>query len=171
MAAYLLGTTGGALLTAALAWIVSGLGSPMRPEARVTALAAGALMVGLVRVGPLAGLLPLPENRRQIPTRVFEGGLVRGAFRFGFEMGTGVRTYVPSPAPYILLLVLLLAWLPLGLALLAAVGFGLGRALPLMVPLTHIDRREVSEAFLLSRGRLSPLVEGLVVLAGGIYLV
>ena len=171
VAAFLAGTTGGALLTAALAWIVSGLGSLVRPDVRTAALAAGALVVGLARVGPLAYRIPLPENRRQIPTEVFNGGLVRGALRFGFELGTGARTYVPAPAPYVLLLVLLLAWLPLGLAVLVALGFGLGRGLPLMIPLAAIDRRQISEVFLTRKGRFAPVVEALVVLVGGIYLV
>lgn len=169
--AFLAGTTGGALLTAALAWIVSGLGSLVHPEARIAALTAGALVAGMARVGPLAYRIPLPENRRQIPIEVFNGGLARGALRFGFELGTGARTYVPAPAPYVLLLVLLLAWLPLGLAILVALGFGLGRGLPLMIPLGGIDRRKISEVFLTRQGRLAPVAEALVVLAGGIYLV
>lgn len=171
VAAFLAGTTGGALLTAALAWIVSGFGSRVPPDARIAALAAAALVVGMARVGPLAYRIPLPENRRQIPVEVFNGGLARGALRFGFELGTGARTYVPTPAPYILLLVLLLAWLPLGLAVLVALGFGFGRALPLMIPLSGIDRHKVSEVFLRREGRLAPLAEALVVLVGGIYLV
>lgn len=171
VAAFLAGTTGGALLTVGLAWMVSGLASLARPEVRITALAAGALVAGLARVGPLAYRIPLPENRRQIPTHVFNGGLVRGALRFGFELGTGARTYVPAPAPYVLLLVLLLAWLPLGLALLVALGFGLGRGLPLMIPLGGIDRQKIAEVFLMREGRLAPVAEALVVLVGGIYLV
>ncbi len=169
--AFLLGTSGGALLTTAVVWVVSGLGSLLRPEVRAGALIAGALVAGLARVGPLARRIPLPENRRQIPVEVFTGGLARGAFRFGFELGTGVRTHVPAPAPYVLVLVLLLAWLPLGLALLLALGFSLGRTLPLMVPLASIDRRQVAEAFLMRKGRFAPVVEALVVLAGGIFLV
>jgi hypothetical protein len=169
VAAYLAGTTGGALLTTTGLWLLSGLAGPLRPATRVALLAAGALVVTLAKVGPLAGKLRLPESRRQIPAAVFGGGLVRGAFRFGLEMGSGVRTYVPSPAPYVLALVVLLGWLPLALALLAAVGFGIGRALPLLAPLAWLDRG--AAAFSPSQGRLAPVLEGLLVLAGGAFLV
>lgn len=70
----------------------------------------------------------LPEAQRQIPKHVLEKGWI-GAFQFGFALGTGVRTYLPSTAPYLLLLALILVG-PSGLSFLAAgIGFGLGRSL------------------------------------------
>lgn len=41
---------------------------------------------GLVR-------LPLPQNGRQVPESVRDDGPRYGALQFGFEMGTGLRTY------------------------------------------------------------------------------
>ena len=102
---------------------------------RAVLLIAGAVFFVLCKHGPLAGVVNLPESRRQIPAEVFGGSLVRGAYRFGLELGTGVRTYVPSPAPYILLLAVFLGRLTLADALLVGLGFGVGRAVPLMVQL------------------------------------
>jgi transposase-like protein len=42
------------------------------------------------------------EAGRQVPQDVFARGLYRAALQFGFEMGTGVRTYVPATTPYLL---------------------------------------------------------------------
>lgn len=54
-----------------------------------------------------------------------------GAARFGFEMGTCARTYVTASAPYALACAILLLGPASGEALIAGMGFGLGRALPL----------------------------------------
>ena len=59
--------------------------------------------------------------------------MTTGAWRFGLEMGTGLRTYVPAVAPYVLLLGLVLARPTLAEVLLAAAGFGVGRTVPLAV--------------------------------------
>lgn len=69
----------------------------------------------------------LPHRRAQVPRTVIDEGADAGALRFGFEMGTGMRTHMPSNLPYLpLALLILVATLPH--ALLAGVGFGLGRA-------------------------------------------
>jgi hypothetical protein len=68
----------------------------------------------------------LPHNRRQVPSAVIgEGGDV-GALRFGYEMGTGMRTFMPSNLPYVALLAtaLIAGWFE---AVLLGLGFGLGR--------------------------------------------
>lgn len=132
MGSYFAGTGAGASLTALGAWILSGFTEPLGAGARLALLIAAALAATVVKLGLVPGL-SLPESRRQIPAETFGGGLVRGAFRFGFELGTGLRTYVPAIAPYVLLLVILLARPTLGAALLIGLGFGLGRAVPLFV--------------------------------------
>jgi hypothetical protein len=69
----------------------------------------------------------LPHRRAQVPSAVIGAGSDTGALQFGFEMGTGVRTHMPSNLPYLpLVAVLLVANWPA--ALLAGAGFGLGRA-------------------------------------------
>jgi hypothetical protein len=105
------------------------VGSLLRPAlppgVREGAIVAVALFVlagecGLHRVA-------LPHRRAQVPAAVIGSGADAGALRFGFEMGTGVRTHLPSNLPYLpLTAVLLVAGWPA--ALLAGVGFGLGRA-------------------------------------------
>jgi len=69
----------------------------------------------------------LPHRRAQVPSAVIGAGSDAGALQFGFEMGTGVRTHLPSNLPYLpLVAVLLVASWPA--ALLTGTGFGLGRA-------------------------------------------
>jgi hypothetical protein len=72
--------------------------------------------------------IPLPQNARQVPQDVLRHNPLRGALRFGFELGTGVRTYVSATAPYALAVAVLLGGQRLHVAALAGVGFGAGRA-------------------------------------------
>jgi hypothetical protein len=63
-----------------------------------------------------------------VPETVLRLGRHLGPLQFGLEMGTGVRTYLPSGLPYVgAVAVLMTASLPLALA--AGAGFGLGRML------------------------------------------
>lgn len=169
--AYLLGTTSGALLTTLVLWILSGFVEPLGEVVRAVALTAGAVFFVLCKHGPLARFIALPESRRQIPAEVFGGSLVRGAYRFGFELGTGVRTYVPSPAPYILLLAVFLARLTLADALLVGFGFGVGRAFPLMVQLTAASRLRAANPLLRRPDSSASATAALLTLAGALILV
>jgi hypothetical protein len=169
--AYLAGTTSGALLSVMTAWMLSGFAAPLPSAVRAALIGVGTILVWMCERGPLAGKVRLPQNRRQIPSEVFGGGLVRGAYRFGFEMGTGVRTYVPSPAPYILLLAILFGRLNLAGALCVALGFAFGRAVPLMLQLRQVDRERVTNAFLQGTIQVAPNVAGCVVLVGALILV
>jgi hypothetical protein len=71
--------------------------------------------------------LRLPQRRRLVPITVFRFGPVFGALEFGIEMGSGLRTYVSSAAPYAVVAAALLTADSLD-AVLAGIGFGLGRA-------------------------------------------
>ncbi|MBV8996006.1 MAG: hypothetical protein JO287_20410 [Pseudonocardiales bacterium] len=105
------------------------LGSLVRPvlppAARVGVIAAVWLFIlagefGLHRV-------LLPHRRAQVPSMVIASGSDAGALRFGFEMGSGVRTHMPSNLPYLpLVSVLLVSTWPA--AVISGLGFGLGRA-------------------------------------------
>ena len=92
---------------------------------RVGVVAAVALFIlagecGLHRV-------VLPHRRAQVPSTVIAAGGDAGALRFGFEMGTGIRTHMPSNLPYLPLgAVLLVSSWPAALA--CGLGFGIGRA-------------------------------------------
>lgn len=116
----------GGLAISAVAVILGSLVRPVLPPAmRVGVIAAVALFVlagecGLHRVA-------LPHRRAQVPSTVIASGGDAGALRFGFEMGTGVRTHMPSNLPYLpLVSVLLVSTWPAALA--SGLGFGLGRA-------------------------------------------
>lgn len=116
----------GALTTALLAVLFSGLASPV-PAVWATGVVAGFAVAAILRDLGVVSFW-LPQNERQVPQEVFAFGRSRGAFQFGYEMGTGVRTYVTSTAPFVVLVgVVLLADGGL-IALAAGFGFGLGRA-------------------------------------------
>jgi hypothetical protein len=105
------------------------LGSLVRP-ALPSAVRVG--LIAAVAVFVLAGecgvhRVSLPHRRAQVPSMVIASGGDAGALRFGFEMGSGVRTHMPSNLPYLpLVAVLLVSTWPA--ALTAGLGFGLGRA-------------------------------------------
>jgi hypothetical protein len=71
----------------------------------------------------------LPQNRRQIPREVFNRSLSSAGLQFGFELGTGVRTYLPTASPYLLATLIVLLQPGWYAAIAAGAGFGLGRAL------------------------------------------
>lgn len=120
------GLAAGGVLSAVALWLLSGLATPVPRPWRHGIVVAVALLGVLRDTGILR--LPLPQNTRQIPRDVLSRGLVGGALRFGLELGTGVRTYLPSSTPYVVATALLLLGPgPLAAALTGG-GFGLGRA-------------------------------------------
>ncbi len=168
---YVVGTTLGATLTVMITWVLSGFAAPLPVYARAAMIAVGAIFIWLCERGPLSSRISLPQARRQIPAEVFGRGLARGAFRFGFELGTGVRTYIPSPAPYILFLTILFGHLTLASALCVAVGFGLGRAAPLMVQMSALNGERMKQAFLRGSTDMASTATTCVILAGALILV
>lgn len=123
---FTLGLVLGGIVIAAVAVT---LGSLVRP---VIPLGAREAILVAVVVFVLAGELglhriTLPHRRSQVPSAVIGAGSDAGALQFGFEMGSGVRTHMPSNLPYLPLLAVLLVANWAG-ALLAGLGFGLGRA-------------------------------------------
>lgn len=129
---FLLGSILGALLTSAAIAIAAGLLSPIPVSIRATVALCGLALLGLHQARVLC--LDLPQREWQIPQETFHGDPRRAAARFALRLGTGVRTYITTAAPYGLALVLVLA--PGGTtasallgALLAAVGYGVGRSL------------------------------------------
>lgn len=90
----------------------------------VTAAVVAVREFGLVSVRP-------PQRRRLVPERVGSLGEM-GALQFGFELGTGMRTYSPSALPH-LAVIALLTVVSLPGALIVGAGFALGRlAMPLL---------------------------------------
>lgn len=169
--AYLAGTVTGALSTATLAWLVSGLTEPLPAGALPLLLAVGAALLWLLKEGPLAHRIALPEARRQIPAEVFGDGLARGAWHFGLELGTGLRTYAPAVAPYLALWAVLLLRPTLGQVWLVGLGWGVGRAVPIFVQLSATGDRRISIEIFHSSGKAYPTVAALLVLIGAYCLV
>ncbi|MGH3756991.1 hypothetical protein [Actinophytocola sp.] len=154
----------GGMLSALVLWLASGLPSPVPQPVR------HALVVALAGLGVLrdAGVVrfPLPQNARQVPRDVLNRDVVRGSLRFGFELGTGVRTYVPATSPYVLAAALLLSTPDLATAALTGAGFGLGRAL---TPLTRYAGRAGESWDVALRSRLPAVtVGGALALAAGL---
>ena len=116
---------GGLFIGVALG-LLSGLSAPLPESWRYAAIVAVALLGVLRDAGAVT--IPLPQNARQVPQDVLRRSPWRGALRFGFELGTGVRTYVSATAPYVLAVAVLLGGQRLQVAALAGVGFGAGRA-------------------------------------------
>ena len=141
---FLFGSLAGALVTSAALAVLAGLASPL-PSAWRAGLAL--CLLGLLALHQARILcLDLPQRAWQIPRDVFFEQPVRAAARFAFELGTGVRTYITTAAPYGLAAVLVLS--PAGSqgaallsALLAAVGYGVGRA---WIVLGQVARRPVA---------------------------
>jgi hypothetical protein len=109
---------------------------PLPEAARWAVVAVVAAVVLLQERGVLR--FRLPENRRLVPETVLRLGRHLGPLQFGVEMGTGVRTYLPSPVPYVCAVVVLLLAPPLA-ALCAGIGFGLGRGLMTVSHLRYGD--------------------------------
>ncbi len=116
------------------------LGSLIRPVVPAAA-AIGLVAVATVLVaGQELGFyrLTLPQNARQVPQSIREAGGRVGGLSFGFEMGTGVRTFMTSGLPHVLLVSVLLyaAWPH---ALVAGLFFGVGRAWMTLSRLWYLD--------------------------------
>lgn len=70
----------------------------------------------------------LPEARRQVPRSIFQKPIMEAAIQFGFEMGTGARTYLTSSTPYVAAVAVFLFAPSYAAAAITGVGFGAGRA-------------------------------------------
>ena len=105
------------------------------PQALIPAPVRAALLdlVAFVVLGRELGLwrFAVPENARLVPEDV-QHRAQWGALQFGFEMGTGMRTYSPSALPHLVLAAVVLV-VPLPVAPLVAAGFAAGRfAMPVL---------------------------------------
>src|SRR5262245_30587809 len=96
---HLVGFVAGGFSIAVAFWIVSGLLEPIPHVVRMVAfvIVTAVLCIGSATLGPRA----LPANRRQIPPEVLMGRGGMGVFQFGFEIGTGMRTFLPTAAPHV----------------------------------------------------------------------
>ncbi len=135
--AFAVGATAGGITTATVAWSFGGLSRPLPEPVRWGVLGV-VFLLGLTRDLGLRSI-PLPQRGWQVPRDAFNRSFVAGAARFGFELGLGFRTYVPSALPYVLLASILLVGPAYPPALALGIGFGLSRGL---VPVFRIATRD-----------------------------
>lgn len=127
LAVFTLGLLAGGTLTSAVLWLLSGLTAPL-PAAVRTGAIIGVAALGVARDAGWVRV-PLPQNARQIPQEVLRRRVRLGTLQFGFELGTGVRTYVSASAPYVLALSLPLSHQGPVATILTGAAFGAGRAI------------------------------------------
>ena len=168
LAAYLAGTTSGALLTATVAWVLSGFAEPLGEGRRAVCSSLARSSSGCASTGRCraSSLYPSRAKSPRRSSAAVSSAVLTGS---GWSWGPGVRTYVPSPAPYILLLAIVLARLTLADAILVGLGFGLGRGVPLMIQLTAASRLRATNPLL--RRPAAPATADLLTLAGALILV
>jgi hypothetical protein len=109
---------------ASVAAVVGALPQALVPGP-VRAVAASVAAVAVLGRELRLWRFPVPENARLVPEDVQHQGHW-GALQFGFEMGTGMRTYSPSALPHLVLAAVVLV-VPLPAALAVAAGFAVGR--------------------------------------------
>lgn len=120
----------GAVLVAFVAAVVGALPQALVPAPlRWGLLGLAAAAVLLRECGVLR--FAVPQNARLVPEDV-QHLREWGALQFGFEMGTGMRTYSPSALPHLALLAVVLV-VPFPAAFALAAGFAGGRlAMPML---------------------------------------
>lgn len=123
---FVVGLLGGGALSGI---IVGSLGEVLSFSPRGPRLAVLIAILAPILLFELIGKpLRLPQNARAVPQTVINGPWVSAPLQFGFEMGTGVRTFMPSSLPHALVaLVALTGGLAQGIA--AGVGFAIARAI------------------------------------------
>ena len=128
-------------VTTGLAVAVAGGLLPVSPPSEV--LAVGVAVLFCVALARDLGLVRfwLPENRRQVRQTVLRLRPVVGDVMFGFELGTGARTYVPATAPYLAAIAVVVAADGFVPGLVAGAGFGLGRGLVVVDRMLRRDRQ------------------------------
>jgi len=158
----------GGITSGLVLWLGGALLAWIPTVVAATAIAAAGVLAVLRDVDLLD--FPLPENRRQIPRQIFSQPPLRASLKFGFELGTGARTYVSATAPYVLAIALLLGGGSLGLPLFAGVGFGLGRT-SMLAQRFWASNAEESERRLLRSIRWLVPASGAAVAVSGLVLV
>lgn len=98
--AFAAGSALGGLTTASGLLLFAGLLSSIALSARVASLLALVALAAALQTG--VGAVRLPSPSHIIPQTTFGDGMVQGMLRFGFELGLGFRTQIPTVSPYVL---------------------------------------------------------------------
>lgn len=123
---FLVGAVAGGALTFTVAGLIAVASALVDMSIRIGAWGLITTVIGIVGITRFSH--KLPQRRRLVPQYAALRGPAVGAFQFGLEMGTGLRTYVTATAPYVLAVGVLLLGGPI-VGMLAGIGFGLGRSL------------------------------------------
>ncbi len=158
---------GASTVSAGLLVTGSVLRLPLPAAVWAALIAALAIMVVLREFGVVR--LWLPENKRLVPEHVDRYGRVFGPLQFGFELGTGLRTYLPSGLPHLLAIAVALLAAPLP-ALAAGVGFGVGRASMTVANLRFSDDNSWDDAWIGSERTIKVILVAAFCLACGFVL-
>src|SRR5829696_8468776 len=125
LAAFAAGASLGGLATLVVAHVLGGLVAWVPFGVRVGAIAAAGVVVLAQALG--VGAVPVPQRRAMIPIGRFDRRAGAAQFLFGLELGSGLRTYLPSLAPHLVAAFALAHVVPLwGLPVLALGGSGSG---------------------------------------------
>ncbi len=166
--AFSLGQVLGALCTAFGALVLGSLVRLAAPS--IVWIVLVAAWFGVIAVREFGVLsFGLPQNARLVPETVFRHGRFFGPLQFGLEMGTGLRTYVTSGLPYVLLPLIALLASPVA-ALVAGVGFGVGRSLMTSSNLRFSDDNTWDLEFSLHDRQIKTILVAAFAAAGWIVL-
>lgn len=126
------GVAGGATLGAVMALLAFAVGSFRPSPAVIGAIAVGAALVAAASDAGIGGMR-LPIHRRQVNERWLDQyrPWVYGS-GFGWQIGTGVATYITTAAVYLMVVLGALTTLPV-VALAVGTGFGLVRGLAVLL--------------------------------------
>jgi len=162
----MLGTVTGAVLMATAFWVLSGFVPPLSNSVRAAGVVIGAAVVWATKDAALFKRFRLPENQRQIPPEVlFRSGL-SGPFQFGFEIGTGVRTYLPTGAPHVVAILLLLSAPTIVEAVVCGASFGVGRGVQQVATAVARNRDCFQEGWQRPVSAIGPFVSAITALGG-----
>lgn len=148
--AFALGAAGGGTATSLIVFALLAAVPPVPFGWRLPLFAAILVVSMAVDLGRVP--VPLPGARRQVPSSVLRWGL-SGTAIFGFEMGSGVRTYNTSAMP-LSMVILLLTFRP-AMSTFLACGFlfGLARGLVPVSRLLARHRKDWGNRMLLAADR------------------
>lgn len=139
--AFSLGVLAGGLLVgaglAALASVAIGWSPYIRHGALITVGAIATFGPASRRYPETPGWLPNP--RRQVSFDTASRG-PRGLAVFGIQMGLGFRTFITARVPYAVVALAALGYLGTLGALVAGIGFGMGRLVPVAAAVTSGER-------------------------------
>ena len=140
--------------TTGLMLVVLGGLVPSVPLNRVVWLIVAAVAILLLLRDCRVLKYQLPENRRQVPQTIYRLPSTLGDFVFGFELGTGVRTFVPASAPYLGCLTVVLFAQSIYPGIISGSAFGLSRGLVAVDRIVRRNRGRWDEALM----RLTPFL-------------